>query len=66
MRKIAAIERLIGYEIQKMALPEALGAAPEFTQAPAKSGGNNGGKKKFFRKGKGKSKPGTKVNSNNP
>ena len=66
MRKIAAIERLIGYEIQKMPLPEALGAAPEFTQAPAKSGGNNGGKKKFFRKGKGKSKPGTKVNSNNP
>ena len=46
MRRLQEIESLIGYEITRMPMPEALGAAPEFK---AGSGGN---RKKRYRKGK--------------
>jgi len=49
MRKFGSIERLIGYEVEKGVVHEALGAAPTYNGGAPRSGG---GKKKFFNRRK--------------
>ena len=54
LRKLAAIERLIGKEVPKIPLPASLGATPEFK---ATAHDNKQRNKKPFRKNNAKSKP---------
>ncbi|MNY08500.1 hypothetical protein D3C86_1413580 [compost metagenome] len=57
MPKLARIERLIEMEIQRVAIPEELGAVPEWKVSSNPSNGKNKNhKKKFF----GKKKPANK------
>lgn len=44
----AAIETLIGREVEKAAIPQSLGAVPDY--APRKRRGNDGNKKKFYKR----------------
>ncbi|RZM19154.1 MAG: DEAD/DEAH box helicase, partial [Pedobacter sp.] len=47
-RKFMAIEKLIGKDVQKMPVPEALGEQPQYNTSQGKSGGP---KRKFHQKG---------------
>jgi ATP-dependent RNA helicase RhlE len=54
-RKFAAIEKLLGREVEKLPIPEQFGEAPAYNPYPARNGGqsggdNRGGKKKFYPK----------------
>ncbi|MEO7445955.1 MAG: DEAD/DEAH box helicase [Ferruginibacter sp.] len=50
-RKFAAIEKLIGKDVQKMAIPQDLGEQPPYTPHMHHSSGGRGGKKRFNPKG---------------
>jgi superfamily II DNA/RNA helicase len=52
MRRFASIENLIGYEIVKLPLPEALGEAPKYDPdaKPPRDFGKSGGRKPFRNK----------------
>lgn len=56
LRKLAAIERMIGKEIPKISLPAALGAAPEYKSGSTTTSQKRSAKKKPFRRKRG-SKP---------
>ena len=53
LRKLAAIERMIGKEIPKIPLPTALGAAPEYKSSSTASPQKRPAKKKPFRRKRG-------------
>ncbi|MGL5890957.1 MAG: helicase-related protein, partial [Bacteroidia bacterium] len=44
MRRFGAIEQLIGYEVEKVALPESYGEAPPYTPGKSAPRGDRGGK----------------------
>ncbi|MBS1510016.1 MAG: DEAD/DEAH box helicase [Bacteroidetes bacterium] len=64
-RRFAAIERLVDKTITKATVPENLGPVPQYNPAPQRKPG--GGKKRFFKPGKGKGRPhggGNRPNAN--
>jgi ATP-dependent RNA helicase RhlE len=46
-RKFSSIEKLIGKDVTKIAIPESLGEQPEYS--PVRSGGGGGGNRKFLK-----------------
>lgn len=51
MRKFGFIEKLIGREIEKVALPEELGPGPEYRAEASRSPSKNGARKNKFKRG---------------